>query len=544
MTVLTTGQVITESLIAHGVDTVFGIPGAHLYDFNDALAERRDKIRFITARHEQGAGYMAFGYAKSTGRVGAYTVVPGPGVLNSAAALCTAYGAIAPVLCITGNIMSHLIGRGRGQLHELPDQLALLRGLTKWSERINHPTDAPGVMAEAFRQLTCGRVRPVAVEAPWDVFGMKAEVTVGAPLESPSAPAPDPDSVTAAAKLIAAARRPLISVGAGAVHAGQAILELATLLQAPVTAHRSGKGIVSDESPYSMNSVAAYEYWKDADLLIGVGSRLELQYFRWRWLPRDLKLVRVDIDSTEMVRVKPDVGIVTDSAIGIRALVNALQPLIGKRDSRASDFAAIKARAAAAIQAVQPQMGYINAIRQVLPRSGFYVEEISQVGFTSRFGFPVYEPRHYVTCGYQESLGFGFNTALGVKVAHPDQAVIAVTGDGGFLFGAQELATAVQHGINLITVVFNNRSYGNVRRDQLQQYGGRLLGADLVNPDFIKFAESFGAMGLRATSPVELRLHLQTAIDAEAPVLIEVPLERGAETSPWPLTLPAPHVKH
>ncbi|MGO9514777.1 MAG: thiamine pyrophosphate-dependent enzyme [Steroidobacteraceae bacterium] len=544
MTVLTTGQVITESLIAHGVDTVFGIPGAHLYDFNDALAERRDKIRFLTARHEQGAGYMAFGYAKSTGRVGAYTVVPGPGVLNSAAALCTAYGAIAPVLCITGNIMSHLIGRGRGQLHELPDQLALLRGLTKWSERINHPTDAPGVMAEAFRQLTSGRVRPVAVEAPWDVFGMKAEVTVGAPLESLAPPAPDPDSITAAAKLIAAARRPLISVGAGAVDAGEAILELARLLQAPVTAHRSGKGIVSDESAYSMNSVAAYEYWKDADLLIGVGSRLELQYFRWRWLPRDLKLVRIDIDSTEMVRIKPAVGIVTDSAIGTRALVNALQPLIGKRDSRASEFAAIKARADAAIQAVQPQMGYINAIRQVLPRNGFYVEEISQVGFTSRFGFPVYEPRHYVTCGYQESLGFGFNTALGVKVAHPDQAVVAVTGDGGFLFGAQELATAVQHGINLITVVFNNRSYGNVRRDQLQQYGGRLLGADLVNPDFIKFAESFGAIGLRATNPVELRLHLQTAIDAEAPVVIEVPLERGAETSPWPLTLPAPHFKH
>src|SRR5208337_709362 len=211
---LTTGQAIAESLIAHGVDTVFGIPGAHLYDFNDALARRRDRIRFITARHEQGAGYMAFGYAKSTGRVGAYTVVPGPGVLNSAAALCTAYGATAPVLCITGNIMSHLIGRGRGQLHELPDQLALLRGLTKWSERINHPTEAPAVMAEAFRQLKSGRVRPVAIEAPWDVFGMRAEVTVGPAVKPPPPPAPDQDSLAKAAALIAAAKRPLITVGA------------------------------------------------------------------------------------------------------------------------------------------------------------------------------------------------------------------------------------------------------------------------------------------------------------------------------------------
>ncbi|HMD59358.1 MAG TPA: thiamine pyrophosphate-binding protein, partial [Steroidobacteraceae bacterium] len=171
-----TGQAITDSLIAHGVDTLFGIPGAHMYDFNDALAERQAQLRFITTRHEQGAGYMAFGYAKSTGRVGVYTVVPGPGVLNSGAALCTAYGATTPVLCITGNIMARLIGQGRGQLHELPDQLALLRGLTKWSERINHPTEAPAVMAEAFRQLASGRIRPVAVEAPWDVFGMKAEV--------------------------------------------------------------------------------------------------------------------------------------------------------------------------------------------------------------------------------------------------------------------------------------------------------------------------------------------------------------------------------
>src|SRR5277367_4277588 len=166
MTVMTTGQAIAAALIAHGVDTVFGIPGAHLYDFNDALFEQRERLRFIHTRHEQGAGYMAYGYAKSTGRVGAYTVVPGPGVLNSGAALCTAYGAIAPVLCITGNVMSHLIGRGRGQLHELPDQLALLRGLTKAAERINHPSEAAATMAGLFTRMLSGRQGPVAVETP------------------------------------------------------------------------------------------------------------------------------------------------------------------------------------------------------------------------------------------------------------------------------------------------------------------------------------------------------------------------------------------
>ena len=539
MSAMTTGQVITAALIAHGVDTVFGIPGAHMYDFNDALAQRQDKLRFITTRHEQGAGYMAFGYAKSTGKVGTYTVVPGPGVLNSGAALCTAYGATAPVLCITGNIMSHLIGQGRGQLHELPDQLALLRGLTKWSERINHPTEAPQVMAEAFRQLRSGRVRPVAVEAPWDVFGMKAEVAQFAPLAPPAPPPPDPDAVLAAAQLIAGAKRPLICVGAGALDAGAEILELAQQLQAPVTAHRSGKGIVSEDLPYGMSSVAAWEYWRECDLLIGIGSRLELPYMRWRWQPSGLKVVRIDIDPTEMVRLKPDAAIVGDAAIGTRALSAALARIDQKRAPQSAAFTAIKQRAQAAIQSVTPQMSYINVMRAVLPRDGFYCEEISQVGFTSRFGFPVYQPRQYVTCGYQDNLGFGFNTALGVKVANPDKPVVAVSGDGGFLFGVQELATAVQYGINLVTVVFNNSSFGNVRRDQLERYGSRFLGAELRNPDFVKLADSFGALALRADTPTELQGALEKALAAGRPVVIEVRNPPGGETSPWSFIHPA-----
>jgi len=540
MTSMTTGQVVAESLIAHGVDTVFGIPGAHMYDFNDALAQRGDKLRFVTTRHEQGAGYMAYGYAKSTGKVGTYTVVPGPGVLNSGAALCTAYGATAPVLCVTGNIMANLIGQGRGQLHELPDQLALLRGLTKWSERINHPTEAGQVMAEAFRQLRSGRIRPVAVEAPWDVFGMKADVTAVAPLAPIAPPTPDPEAVAAALKLIAGAKRPLISVGAGALSAGGAILDLAKLLQAPVTAHRSGKGVVSEESPYGMSSVAAWEYWRDCDLLIGIGSRLELQYMRWRWFPKNLKVIRIDIDPTEMVRLKPDVAMVTDAELGSRALISALEQSPARREAQTERFTAIKERARQAIQSVTPQIPFLNAIREVLPRDGFFCEEISQVGFTARFGFPVYQPRQYVTCGYQDNLGFGFNTALGVKVANPDKAVVAVSGDGGFMFGVQELATAVQFGINLVTIVFNNSSFGNVRRDQIERYGGRFLGAELRNPDFVKLAESFGAWAARVKSPTELRLALEKALAAAQPAVIEVQVPEGSDTSPWSFIHPAP----
>jgi acetolactate synthase-1/2/3 large subunit len=316
---------------------------------------------------------------------------------------------------------------------------------------------------------------------------------------------------------------------------------LASLLQAPVTAHRSGKGIVSDDSPYALDSVAAYEYWKDADLLIGIGSRLELQHFRWRWLPQNVKTVRIDIDPTEMVRLKPHVGIVADASAATAALADALTCSMGPRVSKAAEFAELRARAHVRVRRIQPQMGYLDVIRDVLPRDGFFVEEICQAGFTSRLGFPVYAPRRYVTCGYQDNLGFGFNTALGVKVANPEKAVISICGDGGFLFGSQELATAVQQRIALVTVVFNNRSYGNVRRDQMERYQGRTLGADLVNPDFIKFTESFGALALRAESPGELRSTLQRALEAETPTVIEVPIAPGVEASPWELTLPAPH---
>ncbi|MES2246486.1 MAG: thiamine pyrophosphate-dependent enzyme [Pseudomonadota bacterium] len=533
-----TGQKIARFLVANGVDTVFGIPGAHTYDFSDALHEQQDALRFILTRHEQGAGYMAYGYAKSSGKAGVYTVVPGPGVLNSGAALCTAYGANAPVCCITGNIMSHLIGRGRGQLHELNDQLALLRGLTKAAERIDHPSMANNVMSDLFGRMMSGRQRPVAAEIPWDVFG-QAGVREDSPVARPfAAPVLDQDAVEAAAKLIASAKNPLIMVGGGAVNAASEIRELARVLQAPVVAHRSGKGIVPDDVPYSLNAVAGYEYWEHCDLLIGIGSRLELQHMRWRWLPKNLKTIRIDVDPTEMVRLKPDVAIVADAKEGTNGLLNSVSHAIAPREK---EFSELKLRAGQRLNSISPQLEYLVAIREVLPRDGFFVEEICQMGFSARLAFPVYDPRQYVTCGYQDNLGFGFNTALGVKVANPDKAVVSISGDGGFMFGVQELATAVQHGINVVSIVFDNKAYGNVRRDQQQTYGGRLIGADLVNPDFAALAESFGVRAWRADSPEALKLALSQALALGAPALIHVPMETGSEANPWPLIHPAPH---
>ncbi len=534
----TTADIMVDALVENDVDSVFGIPGAHSYALSDALARRSNDIRFIHTRHEQGAGYMAYGYAKASGRPGVFTVVPGPGVLNAGAAICTGFGGNAPMMCLTGNIMSHLIGQGRGQLHELPDQLATLRGLTKHAGRIDHPAQAAGKMTAAFTEMMSDRQRPVAVEVPWDVFGQRGRAPQQAAAPTRNTPL-DTDAIAKAAQMIADARNPLIMVGGGALDAAAEVLALAEKIQAPVTYHRSGKGIVSDDNPLAMNLIASYDYFRDCDLLIGIGSRLELQMMRWQWKPEGLKVLRIDIDPTEMVRLKPDLGVVADAAEATAAITAALGAHTAQ--DRTAEYQDIKDKARQASEVVQPQMGYLDAVRRALPRDGFFVEEVSQMGFTARFGFPVYAPRQYVTCAYQDNLGFGYNTALGVKVAHPGRAVVSINGDGGFMFGAQEMATAMRHGIGVVAIVFNNDAYGNVRRDQMTVFDGRVLGAELHNPDFVAMAQSFGMAAERATSPEALEKALEKAIASGAPALIEVPVERGSETSPWPFLHPAPH---
>ncbi|HEY3654346.1 MAG TPA: thiamine pyrophosphate-dependent enzyme [Steroidobacteraceae bacterium] len=531
-------QAIVESLIEHGVDVIFGIPGVHTYKLFDALYERRREIRFIGTRHEQGAAYMAYGYAKSTGKVGAYTCVPGPGVLNTTAALCTAYAANASVLCLTSEIPASDIGRGFGILHELPDQLATLRSLTKWSERIDHPTQVPQIIAEAFRQMASGRPGPVAVECPWDTLSVTALTDMSVPAGVLHPPQADPVAVESAVELIRNSRRPMIMVGSGAADAASEVAQLAELIQAPVTAHRSGRGIVADDAPYGLGLAAAYKAWLDTDLLIAIGTRMELQYQRWRKFPANLKVVRIDIDPRELLRRPCDVGLVTDAKLGVRALIAALTGAEFHRLSRAAEFTSLKSQARAEYESVQPQVAYLDVIREALPRDGFFVEEICQVGFTARYALPVYAPRTYVSCGYQDNLGFGFMTALGVKVANPSKVVISVSGDGGFMFGVQELATAVQNGIKVISIVFNNRSFGNVRRDQKMVFDGRFIGESLLNPDFVQLATSFGAKAYRALNPAELKSSLTSALNESCPVLIEVPSEPGSEASPWPFLHP------
>jgi acetolactate synthase-1/2/3 large subunit len=539
---MTGGEAIVRAVKANGVDTVFGLPGAQIYPLFDAL--HRSDITTIVTRHEQGAGYMALGYAKATGKPGTFAVVPGPGVLNTTAALCTAMGCNTPVLLLTGQIMSEFLGKGRGHLHELADQPGTLRTLIKHADRIDDPRNAFAQINEAFRVMRSGRPGPASVEMCWDTMAREWNVETIPGNDVVDHPSIDADAVAEAAKLIARANNVMIMCGGGAQHASKEVRELASTLGAAATALRSGRGVVSEDSTWGVSSAAAWKLWQDTDLLIGIGSRLEMQYMRWgsmsryddRPPPGGPKLIRIDVDPAEMQRFRPDVGIIADSADGTRALLEA----VGKAGFKAGDLERIalaKLQARAEIEAVQPEMAYLDVIREVLPRNGFFVEELCQAGFTSYFGFPVYEPRTYVTAGFQGTLGFGFPTAVGVKAAMPGRAVVSITGDGGFMFGVPELATAVQHGIGLVTIVFNNRSFGNVLRDQQRDYEGRLIGAELRNPDFVKLAESFGAAARRTDSPEGLRPILESALNDGEPTVIEVTVERGSESSPWPFIM-------
>ena len=531
---MTAGEAIVASLEANNVRTIFGLPGVQMYPLFDALYKSKNSIRTVASRHEQGCAFMAFGFAQSTGQPGVFTVVPGPGILNAGAALNTAWAANAPVLCITGEIATPFIGKRRGHLHEMPDQLATLRSFVKWAEKIDSPADIPAIINEAFRQMLSGRRGPVAVQIAWDVLA--ASEAVPEPTAAHLDP-PTTQSVDQAAQLLSSAKRPMIMVGSGAQHAFKEVLALAEALEAPVTSFRGGRGIVAEDHPLGLSNYAASRLYPQVDVLLGIGSRLELPYLRWtkNYMQYNTvaeappQLIRIDIDPQEMNRLKPHVAVVGDSAVAVKALLAT--PF--KSTQQRAAIAAAKAQAATAYQKIQPMVSYLEVIRRVLPRDGFFVREVNQIGFASWYAFPVYEPRTYVTEAFSGALGFGFPTALGVKVAHPDKPVVCVSSDGGFLFGLQELASAVQEKINLVTLVFNNNAFGNVRRDQELGFDHRIMCADLQNPDFVKLAQSFGVEAHRAESPQALEPLLANAFQAPSPVLIEVPIPRGSETSPW-----------
>ena len=527
---MTTAQATVAALLAHGVDTIYTLPGVHNDHLFDALFQAQDRIRTIHARHEQGAGYMALGAALATGKPQAYAVVPGPGLLNSAAALLTAYGMNAPVLALIGQITQSAIGRGLGHLHEIRDQAGIIARLVDFSARIRAPTQAAGLVGEAMRAMRTGRPGPAALECAMDVWGRSAPANaIPGPLPLPP-PSVDDEAIHDAAKRLAAARQPLIVAGGGAQDAGIEVTELSRLLQAPVLGYRRGRGVLDSRDPLSVTLPLGRELWGESDVVLGVGSRLFYGFNHWG-IDRDLAIIRIDADPEEPERfARPAVALIGDAKPILRRLIDALPG--HRRASRRTEMLERQQKMRKRLAKLAPQIDFLDAIRAELPEDGILIDEVTQIGFAARLLFPVYRPRTFLSPGYQDNLGWGFATALGAQHARPDVPVLAISGDGGFLFTSNELATAVRHRIPLTVVVFNDGAFGNVRRIQEELYGNRVIASDLANPDFVRYAQSFGAEGERARDPKQLREALKRAFKRrDGPSLIEVPV--GPMPSPW-----------
>ncbi len=541
---VTGGEAIVRSLIAHGVDTVFALPGVQTYPVMDALARNKDKVRTYSARHEQATAYMAFGYAQATGKVGVYSVVPGPGVLNTMGALCTAWGCNMPVLCITGQVPSAYLEGGRGHLHEIPDQQGTVSRLCKYTARVERPEDAPRIIAEAFKAMTSGRPGPALVEMCWDDMAATGPYQEVAPLPLDPLPQVNADAIAKAADLLRKAERPMIMVGSGARHAQAEVIELAEKLNAPVTAFRGGRGIVPADHPLALSSYAAWQLWEETDCVIGIGSRMEMIYMRWMGMGSRIMepeapphLIRIDIDPEEMIRLVPHVPVLADSKEATAALVKALEAGAAPASKDLGRLDRARQTAQQAIAAVQPHVTHLEYLREALPREGIFAEELTQAGYASFFAWDVFAPRTYITSGFQGNLGYGFMTSLGVKVGRPDVPVVSVTGDGGFMYGSSELSTAVKEQIPLIVLLFNNGAYGNVRRDQQTNFDGRTIASDFANPDFELLAKAYGVNYLRAEDGPGIAAAVKAAIPNKGPTLIEVPVDLSTEVNPWPYIL-------
>ncbi len=533
----TVASLTVNTLIENGIDTLYCVPGVQNDQFFDALYHRRNEINAVQARHEQGAVYMALGAALATGKPQVFSVVPGPGFLNGTAALCTAQSLNVPLFGVVGQIPSGAVGKGLGLLHEINDQAGIMQRLTKHASSIVDPASAQSLLHGLWQQMVSGRQGPVCAEIPVDLWTKRVEALPSKRIESLRAPQVNAAQVQQAAELISAARHPIIVVGSGAQGHATLIRSFAESIDAGVVACRTGHGVMNADSDLCLSNPAAHRLWSQCDLVLGLGTRMFNQKKLWG-TDAALKVVHIDIDKEVLRRVsKPTVGIHADLADVLPLLIDHVNAS-GNSEWRQQ---IVKTRSVVKTEIenkLLPQLEWLSAIRDVLPREGILVDELTQIGFVARFAFPCFEPRTFLSTGYQGTLGWGIASALGAAHARRDVPVVSIAGDGGALFTISELATAVHHNIPLTVIVMNDHAYGNVRGIQRDDYDGRYIASDLSSPDFVALAKSFGVTAERAETPDDLRSCLQRAIAHKGPNLIEVPVSDFP--SPWEfIQLPA-----
>jgi len=513
---------------------VFGLPGVQIMDAVDAIY-RDKRIRWISTRHEQTAAYMAYGYARTTDKIGAALVLPGPGALNTTAAIGTAYTASTPVLLISGQIESQHLGHHRGVLHELDDQIDIFRHLTKWCGRASKAEDIPAMFGKALKQLKTGRPRPIEIEVPYDLWSKQVEIEL--PVKEEGLPIqPEAEAIKEVAKILTRARRPLILAGGGTAKADVSgeITQLARLLKAPVVMTTEGQGVIHCDHPLCAGNFVLWlnPVFKQADAILVVGSRLRASGNTKLELRPDQKTIQIDFDADELGRNhRIDLGITADARAALTALLKELSSSTASLWQE-QEIAAIRGDIKARLEKAAPlQLAVIRSIREVLQDDGILVPDITNIGYWCDIAYPVNKRNTYVDSSYFATLGFAFPTALGAKIGNPDRPVVAICGDGGFPYASAELATAVQEGINVVTLVFTDSAYGTVTGIQQRQFGSRFIGNKIHNPDYVKFAESFGAIGIRLSNHDELGEKLSSALEAGRPAVIEIPVPQL--DTPW-----------
>ncbi len=522
----TCGEVLVELLAAQGIDTVFGIPGVHTVELYRGMPN--SGLAHITPRHEQGAGFMADGYARASGRPAACFIITGPGLTNIATPLGQAYADSVPILVISSVNHSFELGLGEGRLHELPSQRNLMAGLTAFSHTLLRPDELPSVLGRAFAVFRSARPRPVHIELPLDVITAKADHVGRRPAACPSRPGPDGEAIAAAADLLRQARRPLVWLGGGAKDASVEARRLVERLGAPVVLTINAKGILPPRHPLSLGStlpqLPVIEELAAADVVLAVGTELgETDTLLFDGRPKlGGKLIRIDIEAEQLTRNRlPDIAIVSDAATALAALADLLGGFTPSADgaTRAHTLTErlhnlldasqrIHKRFLDTVQAALPNVIVVgDSTQPIYSANLFYEPELARSYFNSSTGYG--------------TLGYALPAALGAKLAERERPVVAVIGDGGLQFTIGELATAVELALPLPILVWNNRGYCEIKR-YMAARGIPQIGVDIYTPDFLTIAHGFGCGAARAKSLEELSGLLREANVRPGPTVIEI----------------------
>jgi acetolactate synthase-1/2/3 large subunit len=526
---MTGGRAVVASLEANGAKAVFGIPGVHNLHIYDALID--SSLEHYVTRHEQGAGFMADGYARATGKPGVCLPITGPGITNMSTPIAQAFSDSSPLVVISSQIDTHLCDCQKGTLHELKNQLAFTEQITEWNVRALTPQQCATELSRAYAWLAVRRRRPVHVEAPLDVLAAEDDVT----LPGPGAPLypelrPDAEEIEKAAALIASSRSPVIYAGGGALAAGagDALLRLSAALGAPVILTCQGKGAVPEDHPAvlgnHLHDPLVQGFLEGCDLTIAIGTHFGAHNtMNWKFkFPGPI--IHLDIDRGEFHKNYPAAATVwSDARLGIEALLKAMPSRQSR--GRLDEVPHLKEQVCAAFAKSNAwETQYSGIIREALGRDGILVCDMTALCYPATRCYPVYEPHTFMFPRGFGTLGFALPVAMGAKVGQKGKKVVAVAGDGGFMFTCQELAIAAQYNIPVVLVLVNSSSYHVVKRNQIRVFGDhRTVDVELRNPDFGKMADAFGVWYRQAPDAAQFETSLQEALAHNGPVVIEIP---------------------